>query len=654
MSGSRGSHWAAANAGLWQSEIAQLNPSLVIITLGTNDISTKSISEYISSIETIINNIRVANPTIPILLAPPTIGIRTGPAGDVSAYFPSLQDLARQNDYGYVEVSKFTGLYATANAAGLWIDGVHMTTAGDKLFADVLIDYLGLTAAPTITSVTGNNPQNIAGSKSVTINGTNFADLLTATGGITTATVTIGGVAATNVVFVSSEKLTAIAPTNIRGTADVVVTNYMQTATCHDCMTYNTDFSSSISSPNGYTKDNTKPTLIFKKATGSGSVISSYSVSLDAGKNRSFSTSGIPATGNGTNNYVWKDDSSVKVIFVNENDSDSSNDEIQVYFKGLDATELSEGKHTWTVTTYDDLSTSTSESADFYIDKTLPSISELAIANSSTILSGVSYYLDITNRMPSFSGLATDSYQGSTITNSNGTKDTFDKVSSGPQTFTLTFKKQKEDESYTDYLTKDFLLSDIQNTSGDNKYARFYITTPFPLIDGYYQVTIKLKDSAGNTYTKPVFYLSINNNYLNSGSPENKIANTEENHAQVEEKYNNDGYSVKFKVVNINKQPVEGAKVTLHSKVQEAITNIDGIAEFKNVEPGEHKVLIAYNNYTGEQSLNLSGNNKDFDLKVTIQQKDKLQISTAYGIIVILILIILVLSVLLIKNKRKG
>jgi LysM repeat protein len=62
------------------------------------------------------------------------------------------------------------------------------------------------------------------------------------------------------------------------------------------------------------------------------------------------------------------------------------------------------------------------------------------------------------------------------------------------------------------------------------------------------------------------------------------------------------GYDVKVKVVDTNKKPVEGAKVTIHSKVQETVTNKDGIAQFKNVEAGDHKVLIAYNNFEGEQS----------------------------------------------------
>jgi lysophospholipase L1-like esterase len=658
MSGSSGIRWAEANAGLWQSEIAELNPSLVIITLGTNDINTRSVSDFTANIETIINNIRVAKPDVPIILAPPTIGTRTGPAGDVSAYFPSLQDLARQNGYGYIEVSKFTGSYATANAAGLWIDGVHMTTAGDSLFADVLMDYLGLSASPAITSVIGNNPQNIKGGQFITINGTNFINVLAATGGITSNTVTIGDVAATNVIYVSSNKLTVTAPANVRGVADVSVANYTQNATCHNCMTYNSDFSSSTSSPNGYTKDNTKPTLIFKKTSVSEGTISSYSVSLDTEKNRNFSTSGIPANGNRTSNYVWKDDSSVKVAFVNENDSDSSNDEIQVYFKELNTTELSEGKHTWTVTKYDDLSTSNSESVDFYIDKTAPYISELSIANISAISPGGSYNLNNANRIPSFSGLANDAYKGSEITNSDNSKDTFNKVSSGPQTLTLIIKKQKSDKSYDDYLTKDFSLSDIQDSSGNNKSSRFYITTPSPLVNGYYQVNIQLKDNAGNFYYYPVFYLSTNNNLsgqsnnsLNGSSADKEKIDveTEEKKQQIQE----NGYTVKIKVVDKQNKPVSGAKVIIHSNVQEATTDENGIVNFSNVEPGDHRVLVSYDNYEGEQSFSLTGEMKDFNLDVTIKKKSMFTSPIFLKIVGSLSAIIIVLIFFLLKFKSK-
>jgi len=107
------------------------------------------------------------------------------------------------------------------------------------------------------------------------------------------------------------------------------------------------------------------------------------------------------------------------------------------------------------------------------------------------------------------------------------------------------------------------------------------------------------------------------------------------------------GYDVKIKVVDTNKKPVEGAKVTIHSKVQETVTNKNGIAQFENVEAGDHKVLIAYNNFEGEQSVNLNGNVKEFDLNVTVQQKAIILSPLAYGIIGIMGLVMIGLIVLL-------
>jgi len=69
-----------------------------------------------------------------------------------------------------------------------------------------------------------------------------------------------------------------------------------------------------------------------------------------------------------------------------------------------------------------------------------------------------------------------------------------------------------------------------------------------------------------------------------------------------------DGLKVQVKVVDTKDNPIENAKVTIHSKVQEAWTNSDGIAEFNQVEPGDHQVIIDYDNYQGEQNVNLSDN----------------------------------------------
>jgi len=113
-----------------------------------------------------------------------------------------------------------------------------------------------------------------------------------------------------------------------------------------------------------------------------------------------------------------------------------------------------------------------------------------------------------------------------------------------------------------------------------------------------------------------------------------------------------DGYKVKVKVLDTDKKPVEGAKVTIHSKEQEAITGKDGVAQFTDVEAGDHRVLIAYKNFEGEQSVNLTGDVKEFSFNVTVQEKPFSLSPLAWGIIGILVLIITILIVVLVKRKK--
>ena len=100
-------------------------------------------------------------------------------------------------------------------------------------------------------------------------------------------------------------------------------------------------------------------------------------------------------------------------------------------------------------------------------------------------------------------------------------------------------------------------------------------------------------------------------------------------------------YNVNVKVIDTKKKPVEGATVTLHSNSQTIKTDKNGIASFNNVEEGNHKVLIAYNNFEGEQSINLAGDVKEFDINVTIQKKTISLSPLTYGIIGIMGLVII-------------
>ena len=112
------------------------------------------------------------------------------------------------------------------------------------------------------------------------------------------------------------------------------------------------------------------------------------------------------------------------------------------------------------------------------------------------------------------------------------------------------------------------------------------------------------------------------------------------------------GFKVQVRVVDTKDKPIQNAKVTIHSKVQEALTNSEGIAEFNNVEPGEHKIVINYDNFQGEQSITLDegSNVKVYRLDIVVK-KQKLDIS--FWFIILLIIIILLLIYRHYKEKQR-
>jgi hypothetical protein len=113
------------------------------------------------------------------------------------------------------------------------------------------------------------------------------------------------------------------------------------------------------------------------------------------------------------------------------------------------------------------------------------------------------------------------------------------------------------------------------------------------------------------------------------------------------------GYSVQVSVVNTKNEPIEGALVTIHSTPREVTTDKTGLAQFSGIEAGEHKLLIGYGDYSGEESIFLNGDVKEFKISVTVEEKKTSFSKPAIGIIVTLgaIIVILLIS-LFIRRKR--
>ncbi len=113
------------------------------------------------------------------------------------------------------------------------------------------------------------------------------------------------------------------------------------------------------------------------------------------------------------------------------------------------------------------------------------------------------------------------------------------------------------------------------------------------------------------------------------------------------------GYDVDVTVVNTKNEPVLGAKVTIHSDPQEATTNQDGVVHFKGVAEGSHTLLIAYGDYSGEESIFLNGQVKIFKITVTVEEKNVVFSKPALSVIAVLMgAVILLTAIIFIRRKR--
>jgi len=87
------------------------------------------------------------------------------------------------------------------------------------------------------------------------------------------------------------------------------------------------------------------------------------------------------------------------------------------------------------------------------------------------------------------------------------------------------------------------------------------------------------------------------------------------------------------------------------SKIQEAITDNNGIAHFENVEEREHEAILSYNDYNGSQKLNVSGENKEQTLILQVKLNSGYPKELVIGVIAVLISLIAFLSFLNIQKS---
>lgn len=83
---------------------------------------------------------------------------------------------------------------------------------------------------------------------------------------------------------------------------------------------------------------------------------------------------------------------------------------------------------------------------------------------------------------------------------------------------------------------------------------------------------------------------------------------------QVMEKY----YPVRITLLDKDKKPIVGAKITLYSSPITKYTDERGVVVFEDVPQGEHRIVVEYDGQIGEQKVILSGQAETFDFHITL------------------------------------
>ncbi len=153
--GSDTGNWVAVNAGLWESQLAAVTPSLVVIMLSPNDQADSiTVLQQYTNLSNLITRIRAAVPGVSILLAaPPDNGLGRSPT--MSAYAGSQNTLAAAVGVGFINTLQGVNSAALVDTGSgafnpLWFnnDLLHPNVPGGQVISNVILQGLTL---PVVT-----------------------------------------------------------------------------------------------------------------------------------------------------------------------------------------------------------------------------------------------------------------------------------------------------------------------------------------------------------------------------------------------------------------------------------------------------------------------------------------------------------------------
>lgn len=114
----------------------------------------------------------------------------------------------------------------------------------------------------------------------------------------------------------------------------------------------------------------------------------------------------------------------------------------------------------------------------------------------------------------------------------------------------------------------------------------------------------------------------------------------------------NQFYTVSIKILNKRNETVQNAKVMVDATSTQ-LTDDSGVAVFTNITHGEHTIEISDKNYTGTETIFLSGDTKSILISVVVEERD-ITVSSVPTVAVVIVALGLVILVVIKRRRVKS